>query len=339
MVLQSPRHDFRGRCRAAVDQNHNRFALGQIAQRCVEPIPVFGVAAACADDFACVQERIGHFDRLCQQSARVVAQIDYEAVHIVDAARFFDLFVHPFFKVRVCLIVEGGDPQDDCIAFGAGAYGCQFDDVSDDGDVKWLRFTFAHDGDHNFGPDRPAHHIDRFVKVQTQHAVAVDVGDEITGFHAGLICRRAVDRRDDFHEAFFLGHFDAQPAKFTARLHTHGCRVFGRQVAGVWVKRGQHAVDRGLDQVGTVDFFNILRADPFKDIPEQVELFIDVADFFALLRQKRGCDIGCRHHRGQGAASGRHHKLFHPVLVLTRLEPLHRVHRIVVLSDFYIERF
>jgi hypothetical protein len=53
------------------------------------------------------------------------------------------------------------------------------------------------------------------------------------------------------------------------------------------IERGQHAVDRRLDQVGFVDLLDILRADALEDVAEQVELLVDRGVARLFLRQKR----------------------------------------------------
>ena len=55
--------------------------------------------------------------------------------------------------------------------------------------------------------------------------------DEVTGLHARGIRRRAVHRRHDLHEAFFLRDLDAKTAKLTACLNAHVSRIIRRQVA------------------------------------------------------------------------------------------------------------
>lgn len=62
------------------------------------------------------------------------------------------------------------------------------------------------------------------------------------------------------------------------------------------VKRGQHTVDGGFDQVTGFDIFDILRTDAFENIAKEVELFIDVCRLLSLLRQQRSGDLsGCHH--------------------------------------------
>ena len=98
-------------------------------------------------------------------------------------------------------------------------------------------------------PDRPAHHFDRLVQRQAagrfrRSTWVMKSPAWIPASAAG----RAVHRRDDLDEALFLGDLDPEAAEFAAGLHLHVVEVLRRQVAGMRVERGEHAVDRGLDQ-------------------------------------------------------------------------------------------
>ena len=66
-----------------------------------------------------------------------------------------------------------------------------------------------------------------------------------------------------------------EAAEFAAGLHLHVVEILRRQVAGMRVERGEHAVDRGLDQLLRFHLFDILGADALEDVAEQVKLFID----------------------------------------------------------------
>ena len=54
-----------------------------VARPCVETLCLLRVAPPGRDDLAALKERIGDRDRLIEQSARIVAQIDDEAAQLV----------------------------------------------------------------------------------------------------------------------------------------------------------------------------------------------------------------------------------------------------------------
>ena len=87
VVLQRAGDDLGRRGRAAVDQDDDRLALGEVAGAGVEALGLVGVAAAGRDDLALLEEGVGHRDRLIEQAARIVAQVEHEALELVAGLR------------------------------------------------------------------------------------------------------------------------------------------------------------------------------------------------------------------------------------------------------------
>src|SRR5215475_8836824 len=84
VVLQGAVDDFRRRGGAAVDQHDDRLALGEVAGARVEALRLLGIAAARRDNLAALEERIRHRDRLVEQAARIVADVDDVAAQLVS---------------------------------------------------------------------------------------------------------------------------------------------------------------------------------------------------------------------------------------------------------------
>ena len=85
MVLQGAGHDLRGRGGAAIDQDDDRLALGQVAALGVVALRLVRVAAARGDDLAAIEECVGDRDRLVEQAAGIVAQVEDVALQLVRA--------------------------------------------------------------------------------------------------------------------------------------------------------------------------------------------------------------------------------------------------------------
>ena len=83
VVLQRAGDDFRRRGRAAVDQHDDRLAVGDVARARRVALRLVGVAAAGRDDLAALEEGVGDRDRLVEQAARIVAQVEHEALELV----------------------------------------------------------------------------------------------------------------------------------------------------------------------------------------------------------------------------------------------------------------
>src|SRR5579864_327480 len=110
VVLQRAGDDFRRRSRAAIDQDDERLALGEVARMRRAALGFLGVAAAGRDDLAALEERVGDRDRLLQEPARIVAQVDDVALDLVaDLVLQIGDFL---LQALGGLLVEGGDAED-----------------------------------------------------------------------------------------------------------------------------------------------------------------------------------------------------------------------------------
>src|SRR6056297_3822401 len=79
MILQGACDDLRRAGGTAIDQHHDGLAARQIARRRVEALAILRITAPRAHDLALIEERIRHLDRLGQQTAGIVAQIQNDA--------------------------------------------------------------------------------------------------------------------------------------------------------------------------------------------------------------------------------------------------------------------
>ena len=200
--------------------------LGQITDRGVVAVAIFGVTTPGADDFTLVEKRVRDPNCLCQQPAGIVAQVQNKAIDQINAAGGLDLLFDTGFKVAIGLVVKSGDAQDHALTLDTGAHSGEFDGVANNGDIKGLILAFPYHGDDNLRANHTAHHADRLIKAETQNAVTVNMGDEIPRLNTGLISRGVVDRRDDFNKTLFLGDFDAKTTKFAPGLNPHIGGVF-----------------------------------------------------------------------------------------------------------------
>ena len=104
MVLERAGDDFRGRSRTTIDQDDDRLGFGQVARPGVEALRLLGIAAAGRNDLALVQERIRDRNRLIEQAARIVAQIDDEPFDLVGAKLAGQIVIAFFRPSVVCSV-------------------------------------------------------------------------------------------------------------------------------------------------------------------------------------------------------------------------------------------
>ena len=126
-------------------------------------------------------------------------------------------------------------------------------------------------GEHDVGVGRAAHALDGLGQGEAQHRFVVEMGDQVAGLQTRAMRRRVVDRRDHLDEAVLHRDLDAEPADLAAALDLHFPEILGVQIARMRVERGQHAVDRGLDQLFVAHIGDVIRAHPFEHVAEQVE--------------------------------------------------------------------
>jgi hypothetical protein len=116
----------------------------------IEPQGFLGGAAAGRHDLALLQERIGDRYRLIEQSARIVAQVDNEALELV--AGLGGEVGDRFLEALGGLLVELGDADKaDVVAFEARAHRAHLDPRAGDGDLDRLVLALAHDLEFDLG--------------------------------------------------------------------------------------------------------------------------------------------------------------------------------------------
>src|SRR5262245_50826482 len=196
MILQRTCHNFGGRGRAAVDQHDDRLVLDEVAGARIEALGFLSITAARRDDLALLQERIGDRDRLIEQSARIIAQVDDEALELATGLR--GEVGERLLQVLGGLLAELGDADKaDVVPFETRAYGTHLDAGTGDGYLDRLVLTLAYDLQFDLGVLRPAHLLDRLVESEPVHWLVVEMGDDVVGHDAGLRRRGLVDRGDD----------------------------------------------------------------------------------------------------------------------------------------------
>ena len=234
-----------------------------------------GVPAAGRDDLAAVEEGVGHRDRLVEQTARIVAKVDDEALELVLADVLLDL-VDRFLEAVEGLLVESRHADVADLALDAGADRMDRDDVAHEADIEGLLDAGAGDAEDDRRVDVAAHPVDRLIEVEALDALAVERDDHVAGEDAGPRGRGIVDRGDHLDHPFLHRDFDAQPAELAARLDLHVLEVLGAEIARMGIERGQHAVDGRLDQRAVIRALDIIGADAFEHIAEEIELPVGV---------------------------------------------------------------
>src|SRR6266446_3408306 len=287
----------------------------------IEPLGFLGGAAARRHDLAPLQEGVGDRDRLIEQSARIVAQVDDEALELV-AGLGGEVGDHLLQVLRRLLVELRDADKPDIVAFEPRTHGTHLDARAGDGNLDRLFLPLAHDLELDLGVLRPAHLLDRLVEGEPLHRLVIEVRDDVVGHDPGLGCRRVVDRGDDLDQAILHGDFDAEAAELAPGLHLHVAEALGIHVARMRIEPGQHAVDRRFDQLAVVGLFHVVGAHALEHIAEQAELAIGVGGGRLCTRPiehdaRLGCDqrhgyAGRRTEENQGSFAHDHPRTFWP---------------------------
>ncbi|KAF1858337.1 hypothetical protein Lal_00014841 [Lupinus albus] len=275
VVLQRPRDDLRRGRRPRVYEHDHRNRLEQF-RHLVERIAaaaeqvVLGAAvelclrifqlAVRRDDLRILrQERGRHADGALQQAARVVAQVEHEALQVRLLARQRGQFLREILDGRLLELrhahprVAGRDDP----AF----YAFLHDLVAHDRERQGRRRALAQHRQHDLRVRFAAHALDGVVEVHVLHGRAIHVRDQVARLDAGAGGRRILDRGDDAHIAFVaLVDLDAEADEFAFRPFAQFAVGLAVEVGRVRVERAYHAgnalreqlaVFHRLDVVGT----------------------------------------------------------------------------------------
>ncbi len=285
VILQRAGDDFRGRCRAAIDQHHHRHGLEpgrQPGQRiatlgiefapAVERLVRIGQLPFGADDdlIGLGQERRRDADRARQQAARIVAQVEHQALDVgLFGVQFFGLFG----QLVEGVFLELADAQ-------PGVAG--LDHLGLDADDLDFAAVQRHDprlvvagpgnGERDLAADLAAHALDGVVGRHIAHGDIVDPGDQVARLDAGPERGRVLDRRDDLDVAVFVRDFNAHADELALHRFAHVAKRFLVEVHGVRVERGHHAADGFGEQFLVFDRLDVVGLDQAIHIGQLAQL-------------------------------------------------------------------
>ena len=282
MVLQRASHDLAGRSRPGVYQDDDRQAFGDIA-----PEDRLGLVtdrfaacpAALRHDLAVGQEEVGQCHCLVERSARVGTQVEHETG---QAAR--------------CLLLQVLPRGEDVAADIAGEFidhymadravldlpgnRLELDQAARHIEVEGLVAAGTKHGEADRGAGLAAHAGNRFVEFEAVDQFAIEMGNVVARLDAGFVGRTAAEGRDDLNRAIFADNRQAETGIIAVDHRFEPLEVRSVEIAGMRVQRGQHTVDRAVDQDIVLDRLDITCLDALVD-REQLAEFGPCAAFDA----------------------------------------------------------
>ena len=251
VVLEGSGDDLTGRRAARVDQDHDR--VGRLGAR-LGRLFLIAKTVTLTDrrhDRAVVEERVGHADRLLQQAARVVPQIEHQPVdlaHLLAQA----VEMHHEIAVGVCLEVADTDIAD-AITQHVALHTLDTDVLAHNRELVGRRPTLPHDLDRDRCSRLSTEAAHRLLDVHVDGGLLTDLEDLVTRTKASPVGGCAVDGADDGQLAAADRDHDAQATEAASVVGLHIGEDFGREQHAVGIERVEHAVDCGVLHQPQVD--------------------------------------------------------------------------------------
>ena len=202
MVLQRACHDFTGRCRAFVDQNHHRQgfenAFGVVSQAfdrvcaaaaiklwrgAVGELAVCQLAIGGDDRHVFGQESRGDGYRSIKQTAWIVAQIEHQAFEVVVVAVDFFELARKIFGGALLELAHAEPSIAWLDVFAANGLGADFL-ARDRHRERAVVFLPAQDREDHFGVPLAAHALDGIVEREAANGGVVNFCDQVIGLQA-----------------------------------------------------------------------------------------------------------------------------------------------------------
>ena len=172
MILQSAGNDFTRTRAAAIDQHDNRQPIGDIAGLRIPTLRIFLPARAGGDNFPLRQEIIGNLHSLIEQTARIIAHIQDQALKptLRLLLQLLQSAAQPGFR----LLIEGCDAHIAQIAiFQAEADNLRTDNIARQCQFNWPFRTLATNGDLYLRVALAAHLFHGLLQGQALHGSAI----------------------------------------------------------------------------------------------------------------------------------------------------------------------
>jgi hypothetical protein len=129
--------------------------------------------------------------------------------------------------------------------------------------------TFPLETQDHARPYGAAHAPGRLLEVSGADGHAVHGNDDVSRRNAGEIGGAPVDRRDDPQGAVLRTQLDADAGIFPAGADTDVLELGRIEQGGMGVEVGNHAADRGVDELAVIDHVDIVALHAFHDLGKQ----------------------------------------------------------------------
>ena len=250
-----------------------------------------GHAALGVDDEAArLQEYVGHRNRLGEEPARIVPQIEHQGSRTLILERGEGVLD---FAARA--VLEAANPDvGDVLGQHPASNALDADDPARDGEGEQFLLPFAPHGDLHLRAGLAPKLLDDLLEREVLRGFFLDEDDLIARLHAGLVRRGILDGRHHGQHAVADRNLHAQASEAARGLHLHLLEEFGIQIGRMGVERAEHSPDGAADELLRVHLVDVVLLDEAQDLAEGSQFGIR-----ARLARRRIHDGARRHPRNE----------------------------------------
>src|SRR5690606_4329098 len=195
------------------------------------------------DDQAFIEEQVGYLHGGGQQAARVVAQVEHQAMEVLAIQQVAQCL----FGIAATLALELGDAQVTVTRLQyVAAHAANKDAIALQCHGARLLVTGGKNRQLDLGTDFAAQQFHRLAQAQALYKGVIDFQDQVAGVDAGLAGWSVINRRYYLDEAVLQRHFNAEATELAAGGDLQVVVLIRCQVGRVRVEFVEHAADRRL---------------------------------------------------------------------------------------------
>lgn len=251
------------------------------------------------DQAARLQEYVGHRNRLGEEPARIVPEVQHEGSRTLILERGEGVL-----HLAARAVLETANPYvGDIVRQHPASHALDADDLARDREGDRLLLPLAPHRDLHLRAGLAPELLDDLLKQEVFRRLFLDEDDLIARLHAGLVRRGILDGRHHGQHAVADRNLHAQAAEAARGLDLHLLEVFGAQIGRMGVERAEHAPDGAANQFFGVHLVDVVLLHEAQDLAEGPQLRIG-----ARLARRQIRDGAHRHPRDeQRQSAGPYH--------------------------------
>ena len=208
-------------------------------------------ASLCGNDLCIGRQKLrADIDRHVQESARIISEIEHQRLHatLLQVIERLPQFLRGrFVKLNQADVTDLERTAQIRVEYSGPLYALHFDLCPFEGEIFDLFGGGTQNRQRHFLPNGAAQEVDRILQLHFFGRVSVDPQNLIAGKNARLCRRRVFHWCDDSEQPPLHRDLNAKAVEPAARVVLHVLEVIRLHELAVWIERGEHAFQRGIN--------------------------------------------------------------------------------------------